>query len=158
MPDTVYGHGEGWSFADILEPIAPPPPRLIESPGGRLVSVKTPLGASPARSYPAVILAWAPIDRRAGTWAALMVWDGYRHAADGKDRAHARWSWVRWNRDQVVYAKPYLPDQPTGLRWFGRHHGMDVEAAYEEAAASLPEQMREAALAYTPYDGPPANS
>lgn len=155
-----YGHGDGWESKVILDPLAPPPKQAIESPGSRLVLVTEPLGVPvPRHSHYGLILAWAPIDRRTGSWACLLAWDGWRRAVDDCGRVPgARWSWVHWQRDLVTYHKPWLPDQPEGLRWFGRHHGSDMEAAWLEAAASLPQGMREAALERVNYDGPPSGA
>lgn len=52
-------------------------------------------------------------------------------------------------------ARRLYPDQPEGLRWFGRPHGGGFESAYAEAAASPPGGMRSAALEPVPFDGPP---
>lgn len=148
---AVYERADDWVQHVILDPVAAPPPQLVEAPGGRLVTVHTPLGVLPARSHLAVILAWAEMP--GGGWACLLVWDGWRRRPGGSPRdwiPGARWSWVRYRPELVAILKPWLPDQPQGLRWFGRHHGTEVEAAYEEAAASLPEPMRAAALQYSP--------
>ena len=135
----------------ILEPIAAPPAGLIQSPGGRLITVHSPPGSLSPRSHPAVILAWAPLPT--GGWACLLVWGGWRLKPGGGPRdwtPSARWSWVRYRPELAAILKPWLPDQPNGLRWFGRAHGEAVEAAYEEAASTLPEEMRPTALAYAP--------
>jgi hypothetical protein len=81
------------------------------------------------------------------------VWDGWR-LVGGREGPSARWSWATWRPDVVGALRPWLPDQPQGLRWFGRPHGSAFEAAHLEAAASLPAGMREAALTYTPDSGP----
>lgn len=151
---SIYGHGVDWDGPTILEPLdAPPPADRIEAPGGYLVTVGTVRPTTPHQSHPAVLLAWA---RLPGTsdWACLMVWGGWRRDEAGRERPSARWCWVRFEPRQVGRLKPWLPDQPNGLRWFGRHAGSDIEAAYLEAAASLPEHMREAALEFTEDLGP----
>ena len=150
----MYDTGDGWVHPQLLRTLTPAPPRLIEQPGGRLVTVSNALGSSPHEHHPAVLLAWARIPD--GAWASLMVWHGSRIVA-GRERASARWSWVRFEPSQVTALRPWLPDQPRGLRWFGAHAGDHMEAAYLEAAASLPEPMREAALIYTPGVGPSAS-
>lgn len=156
MPNTTYGHGDGWwARGEILRPVKAPPPHLIESPGARLVLVTQPPSAPlPRTSHTALILAWAAIDRRTDTWACLLVWHGWR-VVDGREVPGARWSWVRWQRELVTAQLPWLPDQPEGLRWFGRHHGDAMEAALLEAAASLPQDMRAAAVERVHYKGPP---
>lgn len=152
---SVYGHDAGWAGPLILEPLPTPPPDRIRDPGGRLVTVSVPRGTSPHRQHPAVLLAWAHLP--GGDWACLMTWGGWRRAS-AEDRRRdlvpsARWAWVRYRRDLVTALKPW-PDHDPGLRWFGRHSGSEFEAAYVEAAASLPETMRDAALTYTPDLGP----
>lgn len=155
MPDSVYGHGDDWTGPTLLEVVSAPPPERIVAPGGYLVTVRTPLGASPAQSHPGVILAWAQTS--GGDWDALLVWEGWRKTTvplRQRDEPSARWAWVRFVPKQVGRLKPWLPDQQPGLRWFGRPSGGDVEKAYLEAAESLPEGMREASLTYTPELGP----
>lgn len=150
---SIYGHGVDWDGPTILEPLPTPPADRIEAPGGYLVTVGTVRPTTPHQSHPAVLLAWA---RLPGTsdWACLMVWGGWRRDEAGRERPSARWCWVRYQSRQVGRLRPWLPDQPEGLRWFGRHAGSDVEAAYLEAAASLPEHMREAALEFNEDLGP----
>lgn len=155
---STYGHGDDWDSPLILKPVAAPPPDLIEAPGGRLVTVNTPRGTSPAQHHPGVLLAWARIPG-GSTWATLMVWGGWRRASEDPARRRdlrpsARWSWVRYEPAQVGRLNPWLPDQNPGLRWFGRHSGSDFEAAYLQAAASLPGHMRESALEFTEDLGP----
>ena len=152
MPETVYGHDHGWTGSTILQPVPTPPLERIVAPGGRLVTVHTVPPTSPHQSHPAVILAWARLPG-ASEWACLMVWGGWRRDAGGWERPSARWGWCRFRTERVGRLKPWA-DQPGGLRWFGRHAGSEFEAAYAEAAVSLPEGMQAAALAYTAELGP----
>ena len=152
MSETVYGHDRGWAGPTILEPLPAPPLAQIEAPGGRLVTVHTVRPTTPHQSHPAVILAWARIPG-GSDWSTLMVWGGWRRDENGRERPSARWCWVRFVPGKVGRLKPW-PDQPHGLRWFGRHAGSEFEAAYAEAAASLPEGLRAAALEYTAELGP----
>jgi hypothetical protein len=152
----VYGESEGWVQPVILSPLAAPPAALVRAPGARLVTVSAGAaqGVSPAVGHPGLILAWARIP--AGGWACLLVWDGFRTPPGAREPApSARWSWARWRADVVMPLRPWLPDQPVELRWFGRPHGGAFEAAFHEAAASLPQGMREAALERAAYEGAP---
>jgi hypothetical protein len=135
----------------VLAPIAAPPVDRIVGPGAQFVTV-TSRGVSPPHSHPALLIAWARLP--GGDWACLMVWDGARRDAQGHDSGSARWSWVRFVPGSVGWQRPW-PDQPTGLRWFGRPHGSPMEAAFAEAVESLPPSMRQVAAAHTPEVGPP---
>ena len=152
MSEAVYGHDRGWTGPTILEPLPAPPPAQIEAPGGRLVTVHTVRPTTPHQSHPAVILAWARL-AGSGGWTCLMVWGGWRRDAGGRERPSARWGWCRFRPELVGRLRPW-PDQNPGLRWFGRHSGSEFESAYAEAAASLPEGMRAAALECTAELGP----
>lgn len=155
MPETVYGHGERWRSKVVLTLVNAPPQDLVEAPGARFVVVSEPLSVPPPReSHYGLIIAWAAVDRRARSWAFLMAWDGWREDETGRPRPGARWSWVRFEPDRISYRMPW-PDQPDGLRWFGRHHGSPMELAWFEAVESLPEQMRAAAREQADYSGPP---
>lgn len=155
MPETAYGHGERWSSKVFVRLTAPPPPQLIEAPGARFVVLSEPPSAPPPRASDyGLIIAWAPIERRVGSWACLLAWDGWRDDETGRPRPSARWSWARFDKALFRYHMPW-PDQPEGLRWFGRHHGDHLELAWFEAVESLPEQLRAAALQKADYSGPP---
>lgn len=148
---SVYGHGDGWVSRLVLAPIAPAPANRIVQPGAQLVTV-TSRRVSPPHSHPALLLAWAQTP--GWDWACLMVWDGARRNAQGRDEASARWSWVRHIPGSAGPLKPW-PDQPRGLRWFGRPYGSPLEAAFAEAVKSLPAPMWQAAREYVPDVGPP---
>lgn len=155
MPETVYGHGERWHSKLVLDLVKPPPREMIEAPGGRFVVISEPMSAPPPRATAyALIIAWAPIDRRTRTWACLVAWDGWRNDAAGRPRPGARWSWARFDRERISYHPPW-PDKIPELRFFGRNQGHDLELAWFEAVESLPEQMRAAALKQADYCGPP---
>ena len=140
-----------WLSPVLLELIAPPPARLVVVRGARRGTVTGPATYGPPEWHDITVLAWARIP--AGGWGALTVWDGMAQApGDRQPMVHARWSWCRWTRCKLDHCRPTPPDNPWGLSWLGLPRGYVDEAAIEQAAATLPPHLRQAAV--TPWIPP----
>lgn len=134
----------------ILAELAPPPPDLIRVRGAQLVQIyDEPGGVRMVNGRPqrdggreAVVLAWAPIP--AGGWAVLLAWTSYARL-DLRATALARWGWYRL-AEQRVKPRPQPRTVPADAEWHGWHELSELHQAIVRAAATLPEQLREAAL------------
>jgi len=134
----------------------PPLPTLAAPPPG-LIRVR---GAQPARVYDidnpdprkhkgfteVLFIAWAPIpDTR--DWAVLTAWLGaWQHGA--RTTGKGRWAWLRLTEDDVARGRvravtPVLEPED---EWHGHHPLAQFTIGARQAAASLPERLRELAL------------
>jgi hypothetical protein len=150
-----------WTEGPILpwvEPYAPPPAELIIVRGARLVRVLNgprtgPLSPPPDGHREAVLLAWAPrADRR---WAALMAWAGWCRSPRGVGTEAARHGWLLVDETRVRPVKPAHSTHPEiEYTWYGREEPNELGRTIRAAAATLPEQLREAALTPAAHQGP----
>lgn len=141
--------GGRWTDKPVLPLLSPPPPDLIRVHGGaRVVRVYNVDDPDPRRHggfTEAVILAWAP--RRDGGWGVLTAWLG-GWQENTRTTGRGRWAWCLMRKDDFERGrvKPVVPFVMEGHEWHGHHPLDEVTRAMHEAAWSLPEQLREAAL------------
>ncbi len=134
-----------WVDEPILPELPAPPAHLVQVRGAQLVAVRYVDPAGRRRGEgDAVILAWAPLP--AGGWAVLVAWIG-AWQQNNRTTGAPRWAWCRYDKDLVRPAKPSRPlVEREGFEWHGWHRDSDLAEAVRQAAASLPEHLREAAL------------
>lgn len=143
-----------WAEPPILPELPPPPADLIAVRGAQVVRVHDIDNPNPKlRGHTeAVVLAWAPIP--AGGFAGLCAWlAGWNEQGPhgGHTTGRGRFGWLRILEDRVEAWRPphpYLTDPDRG--WHGLGDPGEVSSAIEQAVATLPEHLREAALTPKP--------
>lgn len=139
-----------WVDDPPLPAIATPPPaELIRVHGSQLVRIYTIDDPDPRRRRgftEALFIAWAPLC--GGDWAVLAAWLGAWQSG-ARTTGGGRWAWLRLTTDdvgrgRVKAVKPHRFDDED--EWHGHHPLADVSIAFREAAASLPEHQRAAAI------------
>lgn len=121
--------------------------------GAHLVRVYGPDGPTKRDAgREAVTLAWAQMpDAR---WAILLAWAGYwmDEAAPHQTEA-ARWAWCVYDEDRVELRRaPQTLYE--GAAWHGWAEDGELNKAIRQAAGSLPEHLREAAITPAERQGP----
>lgn len=139
-----------WVDDPPLLAIGPPPPGVPLDLGAALVRVYVVVeqaGERQRRGFTeAVILARTPYP--AGGWAALAAWLGsWQQSARTTGRGRFGWVHVPADDDRV---QP-MPPPPAaslieGAEWHGHHELSEFAEAVRQAAATLPEHQRAAAL------------
>lgn len=138
--------GGRWVEEPILPELPPPPPNLVRVRGAQLIRVTAFDPAGNRRGFTeAVVLAWAPL--RGGGWGVLTAWlSGWQSA--GRTTGRGRWAWCRLP-DDLSLVTPMPP--PRHLleddEWHGHHPDHGITIAMRQAALTLPEPLRDAALA-----------
>lgn len=138
--------GGRWVEEPILPELPPPPPNLVRVRGAQLIRVTAFDPAGNRRGFTeAVVLAWAPL--RGGGWGVLTAWlSGWQ--SGGRTTGRGRWAWCRLP-DDLSLVTPMPP--PRNLleddEWHGHHPDHGITIAMRQAALTLPEPLRDAALA-----------
>jgi hypothetical protein len=136
------------------DPHRPPPAERILVRGAQLVRVHFPDHPNPKlRGFiEVVVLAWARIPN-SEHWAGLCVWLGTVQEP-GPHGAHTtgagRYAWLRMLPDRVQSWRPPHRYLECDAGWHGMGEPGQVSDAIARAAATLPEELRQAAL--TPRD------
>lgn len=135
----------------ILPELPAPPVERIAVRGAqrlRVLNVDSPNPGSRGGFTECVALAWARLPD--GDWAALLAWLSGWRGEDGRTTGRGRFGWYRVLEDRTK-AMPIWPHRDPDVEWHGYHADDEIAVAMREAAATLPEQLREAAL--TPRPG-----
>lgn len=135
-----------WLDPVPMATLRPPPAHLVTDPGGRTVRVEVLHAGLKTLSMPGVVLAWARLP--GFRWAVLLVWSAYRLNDAGKEIETARWSWVRYEEKLIRPEPSPAPGNFWEHPWYGQIDGF--EQAAQQAALTLPEDLRAAALRLHP--------
>ncbi len=139
------------------DPDARPQPHLIRTEGARLVRVRNADDEDPRKGFTeAVILAEAELAD--GGTGLLLAWLG-AWQQEARTSGRGRFAWVRLPDDpeRVRYMPPW-PRRAEGVAWYGWGEPNELGAAIEQAAATLPQEMRQAALRPVPSDAGPGDA
>lgn len=139
--------GGRWVEEPILPLLPPPPADRILVRGTQLVHVAFVHNGQRRGFTEAAVLAWARTGD--GGWGALTAWQGAWRQGNGRTTGRARWGWCRLDLDLV---EPRRAPQRVAEddEWHGHHPLAAFTQAIRQAAASLPEHLRQAALAPAP--------
>jgi hypothetical protein len=132
-----------WIEEPVLPLLPPPPADRILVRGTRLIRVAF-IHRGQRRGFTeAAVLAWARTGD--GGWGVLTAWQG-AWQENGRTTGRARWGWCRLDVD-LVEPRPVPRRIAEDDEWHGHHPMEEFTEAIRQAAASLPEHLRQAALA-----------
>lgn len=136
-----------WIERPILDELPAPLPGWIAVPGAILLAIETPPRTTPYRWDCAVALAWAR-SPATGTVAVLLAWASIWRPRDEarRDRVEPRWGWYRFNPRQCRAMNGVRTPNAWGQEWWGAAPNASISRAMREAVASLPPELRAAAL------------
>lgn len=131
-----------WTEEPVLPELPPPPTDRVLVRGAQLIRVTFVHGGQRRGFTEAMILAWARTGD--GGWGVLTSWLG-AWQENGRTTGRARWGWCRLIEDLVEPRR--LPQHVAeDDEWHGHHPLDQFTEAMRQAAASLPEHLRQAAL------------
>lgn len=142
-----------WLEDPLLPELPAPPFDRIQVRGARLVRVYDEPGTRRQDGgREAVIVAWAQLPD--GGWAVLLAWASLAKLGI-KTTALARWCWCRLIEDRVKPVRPKRGTEPDpDQAWHGWFEPGELSEAIWQAAATLPERLRKAAVTPAPEQGP----
>jgi len=144
---------------ELVDPPPPPPDHLIKVHGAqlvRVVNIDDPDARRRRGFREAMFLAWAPVHGGEDwIWAALTAWLGHRQTG-ARTTGGGRHAWLLLATDdlercRIRAVRPYVMDDD---EWHGHDPASEFSIAVRDAAATLPERLREAAV--TPRPPEPA--